>query len=87
MNNYQKISEQNLNDIEAALVKKITRFKGEDDLDVKGSFRNSNETTFASLSWTDKNNYLKIKTGISRKRKGDVYNKKVGQLLALINMF
>ncbi len=83
---HQIITEQNLDDIGQAIVDKI--LKREKDLRMaRGRFRVSGNKTFAVLTWiSGKDKNIHIKSGVASKRKGDVYNRRTGEILALINM-
>ncbi len=83
---HQIVSEQNLDDIEEAIVIKILR-REKNFEKASVSFRVSGNKTFAVLIWTSgKDKNIHTKTGVASKRKGDVYNWRIGEILALINM-
>lgn len=84
MNNHQKISEQNLNDIEQAIMEKILK-REKNITQLEATIRGNRNNTFAVVTWIS-DGKLHTKTGVSSKRKGDVYNRRTGELLALINM-
>lgn len=81
--NNQILTEQNLNDIEAALLRKIIR--STEDVDLKINYSDNKHYTNATVAWTNGKG-LHTKSGNARKRKGDKYNRRTGQLLALIDM-
>lgn len=82
--NNQILTEQNLKDIETALLRKIIRSK-EEVTGFKICYIEGKYSTCATASWIiDKR--LHVKSGIARKRKCDKYNKRTGRLLALIDM-
>ncbi len=82
--NNQNVTEQNLNDIEGALLQKIIHPRTE-IVDLKLNYSGNEHYTHATLAWID-DKKLHTKSGNARKRKGDKYNRRTGQLLALIDM-
>ncbi len=86
----QNLTVQNIEDIENAIIKKVLWLKKEprkkEPLDITVDYCGvDNNVTIATLS-VNIDNVLHIKSGISVKRKGDQYNKRAGQILALIDM-
>ncbi len=86
MNKHQIVSEQNLNDIENAIIEKVMHLKNTNEVtSVQLKFRGSGNKTFATLIWSQGKD-IHSKTGIATKRKGDKYNRRTGELIALIDM-
>lgn len=81
--NFKLLKENDIKDLEEKLIKKIVPQIGYTDVNIHFAGRNS--MTFASVAYMDKNCNIRTKCGVSKKRKGDVYNKELGQLMALID--
>lgn len=81
----QNLTNQNIEDIETAIMNKVVRIKKE-PAEVIVNYKGVDDyATVATISWNI-DGVLHTKTGVSRKQKGDQYNKKAGQILALIDM-
>ncbi len=84
-NQHKHLTEQNIDDIENAILNKIATHQKDDVLDLSISYKGIRDITIARISWIE-DNKIHTKSGVSRKRKGDKYNRKAGQILALIDM-
>jgi hypothetical protein len=80
------LTEQNVNDIEREIIKKIIRDDSMVSLIDSSCTIVDDKTTFVSVSYLKKGGDVVTKHGIAKKRKGDVYNEKTGQLIALIDI-
>ncbi len=86
-NQQKSLTEQNITDIENALLNKIVAsLKDENAANLEIHYKGIRDNiTIATITWID-GNRTHTKMGVSRKRKGDKYNKRAGRILALIDM-
>ena len=79
------LNDNNIKDIENAILRKII------PMDATGEhfsigYSGKGRYTFASVSWIDRNGKIRTRHGITKKRKGDKYNRQLGQIIALIDI-
>jgi len=79
------LNDNNIKDIESAILRKIVPMDAIGD-DIAIGYCGVGRVTIASVSWIDKNGKLRIRQGVSNKRKGDKYNRQLGQIIALIDI-
>jgi len=77
------VNDREMNDIENAILRKIIPKTA---IVVKVGYSGDGRNTFCSVNWIDREGKIHTKHGISKKRKGDKYNKRLGQIIALIKM-
>lgn len=75
---------EDLDDIELSLRPLITQEN--ETIQPSGFYHCVGRVTFAAVSFMEGNNIVSV-DGISIKRKGDVFNERVGQILALLDLY
>ena len=75
----------NIKDVENAILRKIVPMDAIGD-NVNVGYCGKGRYTFASVSWIDRNGKIRTRHGVGTKRKGDKYNRRLGQIIALIDI-
>jgi len=79
------LNDNNIKDIENAILRKIVPMDAMGD-NFNVGYCGRDKYTFASVSWIDRNGKIRTRHGVSKKRKGDKYNRRLGQIIALIDI-